>query len=65
MRFWRNDAGMRGLVGDRGAFSGAREENAGGGVAVVVHYGEGVLGGVFSRRIGLASLGVSCSATGG
>jgi hypothetical protein len=32
-----------------------REENAGGGVEVIAGVAEGVLGGLFSRRIGLAS----------
>lgn len=47
------------------AFSVVREENAGGGVAVIAGVGEGVLGGLFSRRIGLASRAAFYSATGG
>ncbi|MCC6524983.1 MAG: hypothetical protein IT373_20165 [Polyangiaceae bacterium] len=46
-------------------FSVGREENPGGGIEVVVDDGEGVLGGVFSGRIGLARLGAFYSATGG
>jgi hypothetical protein len=40
-----------------------REENAGGGVAVVAGVAEGVLGGLFSWRIGLASAAAFDSAT--
>lgn len=47
------------------AFSVVRDENAGGGVAVVEDDAEGVLGGVFSGRIGLARRGAFYSATGG
>jgi hypothetical protein len=47
------------------AFSVVREENARGGVEVVAGVAEGVLGGLFSRRIGLASKGAFYSATGG
>jgi hypothetical protein len=46
-------------------FSIVREENAGGVVEVVAAVAEGVLGGVFSRRIGLASKGAFYSSTGG
>jgi hypothetical protein len=42
-----------------------RDENAGGGVAVVEDDAEGVLGWLFSWRIGLASAGAFYSATGG
>jgi hypothetical protein len=42
-----------------------REENAGGGVEVLVRAVAGVLGGVFSWRIGLASKAAFYSATGG
>jgi hypothetical protein len=47
------------------AFSVVRAENAGGGVEVVAGVAEGVLGGLFSRRIGLTRLGAFYSATGG
>jgi hypothetical protein len=47
------------------AFSVAREENAGGGVEGLADDGEGVLGGVFSGRIGLAWPGAFYSTTGG
>ena len=47
------------------AFSVVREENAGGVVERLVDYAEGVLGAVFSRRIGLARSGAFYSATGG
>ncbi len=47
------------------AFSVVREENAEGGVDVVAGVAEGVLGGVFSGRIGLAMRGAFYSATGG
>lgn len=46
-------------------FSVAREENAGGGVEVAAGVAEGVLGGVFSGRIALASKAAFYSATGG
>jgi hypothetical protein len=42
-----------------------REENAGGGGAVVAGVAEGVLGGLFSGRIGLVRRGAFYSATGG
>jgi hypothetical protein len=42
-----------------------REENAGGGVQVVAGVAERVLGGLFSRRIRLASRPAFYSATGG
>jgi hypothetical protein len=42
-----------------------REENAGGVVQVIAGVAEGVLGGVFARRIGLARRGAFYSATGG
>jgi hypothetical protein len=42
-----------------------REENAGGGVEVVAGVAEGVLGGLFSGRIRLASKAAFYSATGG
>lgn len=51
--------------GERSALAVAREENAGGGVEVVAGVAEGVLGGLFSRRIGLARRGAFYSATGG
>jgi hypothetical protein len=41
------------------------EENAGGGVEVVAGVAEGVLGGLFSGRIGLRRRGAFYSATGG
>jgi hypothetical protein len=41
-----------------------REENAGGGAEVAAGAVEGVLGGLFSRRIGLARGGAFYSATG-
>ncbi|MBE7447426.1 MAG: hypothetical protein HS111_00615 [Kofleriaceae bacterium] len=47
------------------AFSVVRDENAGGGVESIAGAVEGVLGGVFSGRIGLARLGAFYSATGG
>ena len=47
------------------AFSVVREENVSGGVEVVAGVVEGVLGGAFSRRIGLARRGAFYSATGG
>ena len=47
------------------AFSVVREENAGGGVEVVAGVAEGILGGAFSGRIGLAMRGAFYSATGG
>jgi hypothetical protein len=58
----RGDARV-GVVSE--AFSVAREENAGGVVDVVAAVAEGVLGGLFSRRIGLARCGAFYSATGG
>jgi len=42
-----------------------REENAGGGAEGVAGVADGVLGGLFSGRIGLASKGAFYSATGG
>jgi hypothetical protein len=42
-----------------------REENAGGVVERLVDDAEGVLGGLFSRRIGLVRRGAFYSATGG
>ncbi len=47
------------------AFSVVREENSGGGVEGLRDGAEGVLGGLFSGRIGLARLGAFYSATGG
>jgi hypothetical protein len=46
-------------------FSVVREEIAGGGVEVLVRAVAGVLGGVFSWRIGLARHGAFYSVTGG
>jgi hypothetical protein len=46
-------------------FSVVREENAEGGAEVIAGVAEGVLGGLFSRRIGLARRGAFYSATGG
>lgn len=51
--------------GGRAAFSVVREENVSDVVEVVAGVAEGVLGGVFSRRIGLARRGAFYSATGG
>jgi hypothetical protein len=47
------------------AFSVVREENVSGVVEVVAGVAEGVLGGGFSRRIGLAQRGAFYAATGG
>lgn len=65
LHFWRNDAGMREVIAGGWVFSVVREENAGGGVEGVAGVDGGVLGGVFSRRIGLARRGAFYSATGG
>lgn len=50
---------------ERGAFSVVREENAEGVVEVIAGVADGVLGGLFSGRIGLASAAAFYSATGG
>jgi hypothetical protein len=42
-----------------------REENAGGGAEVIAGVAEGVLGGLFSGRVRLASKAALYSATGG
>jgi hypothetical protein len=47
------------------AFSVVREENVGDDAEGLAHAGQGVLGGVFSKRIGLARRGAFYSATGG
>lgn len=56
---------MREVIAGGWVFSVVREENAGGGVEGVAGVDGGVLGGVFSRRIGLARRGAFYSATGG
>jgi hypothetical protein len=54
---------MRGVIGGSATFSVVREENARGGVEVVAGVAEGVLGGLFSGRIGLARRGWPTSIT--
>ena len=56
---------MRGVIGGSATFSVVREENARGGVEVVAGVAEGVLGGLFSGRIGCRRREAFYSATGG